>query len=213
MILAVGTDLVPVDRLARSLERSPSLLTRLFSSRELALLGFDAERQLPGQLTSTRAASLAARFAAKEAVLKALGTLEAEVSDKSERVPHVQHTQQVHHAQHWRYTEIEVLSRPGTPPRLQLSGEMTAYAAQLVEANVEAIVEAAEGVESIGHFDAPAGERPRSEMPPETGDLTELDRAWAVREAGSSASGMSWHLSLAHDGGMALAFVILELSD
>lgn len=200
MILAVGTDVVPVDRFARSLERSPSLVHRVFSIHELSLLGLDAEQQLPGLLSPGRAASLAARFAAKEAALKALGTLEVKVSVKSE------HAQHVHHVKRWHYAEIEVLSRPGTPPRLELRGETAIYAAQLAEASRAA----AEGVGSVGHGDALAGERARSEERTETGHLTEADRAREAQGASHSASEVTWHLSLAHDGGMALAFVVIE---
>ena len=57
MIIGVGTDVVDVGRLAASLERTPSLRSRLFT---------DAEAGLPIE-------SLAARFAAKEALAKALG--------------------------------------------------------------------------------------------------------------------------------------------
>lgn len=57
MIVGVGTDVVDVARLGRALSRTPGLLTRVFTP---------AERSLP-------LASLAGRFAAKEAVAKALG--------------------------------------------------------------------------------------------------------------------------------------------
>ena len=57
MIVGIGVDVVDVERFARQLERTPSLRDRLFT---------DAERDLP-------LASLAARFAAKEAVIKAFG--------------------------------------------------------------------------------------------------------------------------------------------
>lgn len=57
MIVGVGIDVVDVERFVRQLERTPRLAERLFT---------DAERHLPH-------ASLAARFAAKEAVAKALG--------------------------------------------------------------------------------------------------------------------------------------------
>lgn len=63
MIVGVGIDVVPVDRFADALRRTPSLADRLFN---------DSER-----VTSTgaprSAESLAARFAAKEALAKALG--------------------------------------------------------------------------------------------------------------------------------------------
>ena len=57
MILGVGIDVVDVARFTRTLDRAPRLRERLFT---------DAEQQLPP-------ASLAARFAAKEALAKALG--------------------------------------------------------------------------------------------------------------------------------------------
>lgn len=57
MIVGVGVDLVDIARFEQSLERTPSLSERLF---------VDSERNLP-------APSLAARFAAKEALAKALG--------------------------------------------------------------------------------------------------------------------------------------------
>ncbi len=56
-IVGVGIDVVDIDRFGHSLTRTPGLLDRLFTPAE-------AERPL---------ASLAARFAAKEAVAKALG--------------------------------------------------------------------------------------------------------------------------------------------
>jgi len=56
-IVGVGIDVVDVARLARALERTPRLAGRLFTDGERS-------RALP---------SLAARFAAKEAVAKALG--------------------------------------------------------------------------------------------------------------------------------------------
>ena len=57
MIVGIGVDVVAVSRFGKQLERTPGLRQRLFT---------EAERQL-----SLR--SLAARFAAKEAVAKALG--------------------------------------------------------------------------------------------------------------------------------------------
>lgn len=56
-VVGVGIDVVDVDRFAASLARTPALRARLFT---------DGERDLPD-------VSLAARFAAKEAVAKALG--------------------------------------------------------------------------------------------------------------------------------------------
>jgi holo-[acyl-carrier protein] synthase len=57
MILGVGTDLVEVARLEAALARTPTLRQRLFTERESPL----------------SIESLAARFAAKEALAKALG--------------------------------------------------------------------------------------------------------------------------------------------
>jgi holo-[acyl-carrier protein] synthase len=57
VIVGVGIDVVDVERFGQTLERTPRLLERLFA---------DGERSLP-------LASLAARFAAKESLAKALG--------------------------------------------------------------------------------------------------------------------------------------------
>jgi len=59
----VGIDLLEVDRLERALERHPRLAERVFTSDER---DYAAARARP-------ALHLAARFAAKEAVVKALG--------------------------------------------------------------------------------------------------------------------------------------------
>ena len=63
MILGVGTDLVEVERFRRALQRRAGLAARLFT---------DGERGY-GEGLHDAAGSLAARFAAKEAVMKALG--------------------------------------------------------------------------------------------------------------------------------------------
>jgi holo-[acyl-carrier protein] synthase len=82
---AVGIDLIEIERLERALERRPRLADRLFTAGELA---YARERARPGR-------HLAARFAAKEAVIKALG----------QGVPP---------------REIEVVA--GKPPRVELHG-------------------------------------------------------------------------------------------
>jgi holo-[acyl-carrier protein] synthase len=61
--MAVGIDLLEIERLERALERHPRLAERLFTDGERA---YAASRARPGQ-------HLAARFCAKEAVAKALG--------------------------------------------------------------------------------------------------------------------------------------------
>jgi holo-[acyl-carrier protein] synthase len=60
---AVGIDLVEVDRIERALERRPRLAERLFTDAELE---YSRSRRRPAR-------HLAARFAAKEATIKALG--------------------------------------------------------------------------------------------------------------------------------------------
>jgi holo-[acyl-carrier protein] synthase len=85
MAAAVGIDLIEIERVERALERRPRLARRLFTDCELA---YASDRARPGR-------HLAARFAAKEAVIKALGR----------PVPP---------------REIEVVA--GKPPRLRLHG-------------------------------------------------------------------------------------------
>ena len=63
MIVGVGIDVCPVDRFAASLTRTPGLRDRLFTA---------AEQVTPSGAPRT-GESLAARFAAKEALAKALG--------------------------------------------------------------------------------------------------------------------------------------------
>ncbi|MFA5606203.1 MAG: holo-ACP synthase [Leucobacter sp.] len=57
MIVGIGVDTVDIPRFAAHLERTPALKSRLFTPAESGLV----------------VASLAARFAAKEALMKALG--------------------------------------------------------------------------------------------------------------------------------------------
>jgi holo-[acyl-carrier protein] synthase len=90
MIVGIGVDLVDIPRFERLVERTPRLLERLFS---------DAERHL-------KLHSLAARYAAKEALIKALGDSDG---------------------LHW--TEIEIASEPSGKPVFALSGETAAVVA------------------------------------------------------------------------------------
>jgi holo-[acyl-carrier protein] synthase len=64
VIRGVGVDTVPIARMRLALERSPRLAERVFTSHELETASKRASRD----------ASLAARFAAKEACRKAIGT-------------------------------------------------------------------------------------------------------------------------------------------
>lgn len=59
----IGVDVIEIERLERALERRPRLAERIFSEEELS---FARARRRPGR-------HLAARFAAKEAAVKALG--------------------------------------------------------------------------------------------------------------------------------------------
>ena len=83
MIVGIGVDLVDIPRFERSIARTPALLTRLFSPAERVL----------------KPHSLAARYAAKEALIKTLGG--------SEGV-------------HW--TDIEIASEPSGKPVFALTG-------------------------------------------------------------------------------------------
>jgi holo-[acyl-carrier protein] synthase len=79
MIVGVGIDVVDIARFARALSRTPGLGGRLFT---------EGERGLPSR-------SLAARFAAKEALAKALGAprgllwTDAEIVTDSAGRPHL----------------------------------------------------------------------------------------------------------------------------
>ncbi|AUG77732.1 holo-ACP synthase [Kitasatospora sp. MMS16-BH015] len=63
MIIGVGIDVAEIERFGASLERTPGMAERLFNEAEMTLPS--------GQRRGI--ASLAARFAAKEALAKALG--------------------------------------------------------------------------------------------------------------------------------------------
>ena len=80
-IRGVGVDAVPIERMRLALERTPRLAERVFTPHELETSRSRASRE----------ASLAVRFAAKEACRKALGTVlpwqDVEVVSSSERVP------------------------------------------------------------------------------------------------------------------------------
>ncbi|MFN8159527.1 MAG: holo-ACP synthase [Solirubrobacterales bacterium] len=91
----LGIDLIEIGRLERVLARRPGLARRLFTDAEISYAG---SRARPGR-------HLAARFAAKEAVVKALGISEAMV-----------------------LREIEVVA--GEPPQVRLSGRVAEAAAR-----------------------------------------------------------------------------------
>jgi len=98
MIVGVGLDVVPIARIASMLDRYGARLEeKLFSPDERA---YCAGRGRPAQ-------HFAARFAAKEATLKALGAPSG-----------------------LRWQEIEVVSGPGGAPLLRLSGAAARAAAE-----------------------------------------------------------------------------------
>ena len=96
MASGLGMDLIEINRIERALDRHPRLAGRLFTD---AALEYSRDRLRPGR-------HLAARFAAKEAVVKALG-LGAGTSLRN----------------------IEVVA--GTPPRVELHDEVRARADEL----------------------------------------------------------------------------------
>ncbi|MFD7292771.1 holo-ACP synthase [Streptomyces sp. NPDC059897] len=97
-IIGVGIDVAEIERFAASLERTPGMAGRLFLDDEL-LLPSGERRGI---------ASLAARFAAKEAVAKALGAPAG-----------------------LRWTDAEVWVEESGQPRLRVSGTVAARAAEL----------------------------------------------------------------------------------
>ncbi|PSJ25402.1 holo-ACP synthase [Streptosporangium nondiastaticum] len=98
MIVGVGIDVAEIDRFDAALRRTPGLATRLFVERELYLPG--GERR--------GVASLAVRFAAKEALAKALGA-----------------------PGNLLWTDAEVTTEASGQPRLVVSGTVAARAEEL----------------------------------------------------------------------------------
>jgi holo-[acyl-carrier protein] synthase len=101
MILGTGIDIIEIDRVARSIERfGERFLDRIFTPGEIAYCS----------RKKNAAESFAARFAAKEAGAKALGT-------------------GIQHGVAWK--ELEVQRQPGSRPTLHLSGRASELASQL----------------------------------------------------------------------------------
>jgi holo-[acyl-carrier protein] synthase len=92
MIIGVGIDVCDVDRFAESMERRPGLIRRIFTAAE-------AERPM---------ASKAARFAAKEALAKALGAPDG-----------------------LSWLDAEVLTNDQGKPSFKITGTVAARAAEL----------------------------------------------------------------------------------
>jgi holo-[acyl-carrier protein] synthase len=98
VIIGVGIDVAEIERFAASLERTPGMADRLFLRDELHLP--DGARR--------GVASLAARFAAKEALAKALGAPSG-----------------------LRWLDAEIVTEDSGRPRLAVSGTVAACAAAL----------------------------------------------------------------------------------
>ncbi|MDP9118335.1 MAG: holo-ACP synthase [Actinomycetota bacterium] len=98
MIVGVGIDVVPVARFAEALSRTPALSARLFTPGELIT---------PAGIPRS-AESLAGRFAAKEALAKALGAGGGML-----------------------WTDAEVLTDDSGRPSVQVMGTVAARAATL----------------------------------------------------------------------------------
>jgi holo-[acyl-carrier protein] synthase len=107
MVIGVGTDLMEIARIAQSIERfGDRFLERVFTPGEIAY----CLRKKKGA-----AESFAARFAAKEAGAKALGT-------------------GISRGVTWQ--ELEVTRSPGRPPHLELSGRAAERARELGVARI-----------------------------------------------------------------------------
>jgi holo-[acyl-carrier protein] synthase len=106
MVVGVGTDLIEIARIAQSVDRfGDRFLQRIYTAQEIAYC----------QRKKSSAESLAARFAAKEAAAKALGTgISRGVS----------------------WLELEVGREPSGKPTLQLSGRAAQRARQLGVATI-----------------------------------------------------------------------------
>lgn len=136
-IIGVGIDVAEIERFAASLERTPGMAERLFLDDEL-LLPSGERRGI---------ASLAARFAAKEAVAKALGAPAG-----------------------LRWTDAEVWVEESGQPRLRVSGTVAARAAELGvrgfhvslshDAGVASAVVVAEGRDGAAPAPRPTGPTP-----------------------------------------------------
>jgi holo-[acyl-carrier protein] synthase len=101
MLVGTGIDVVEIHRIAQSIARfGDRFLTRVFTPEEIAYC----------QRKKNSAESFAARFAAKEAGAKALGT-------------------GIQHGVTWK--ELEVRREPGHRPNLYFSGRALEIAAQL----------------------------------------------------------------------------------
>lgn len=104
MIFGIGTDIVEIDRVQQAVQKNPKLLERLFTPRELEYF----------KRRNMKAENIAGGFAAKEAILKSLGTGLSGMS--------------------WK--EIEVLRDDAGKPVVRFSGKALEYAERKSIGNV-----------------------------------------------------------------------------
>jgi holo-[acyl-carrier protein] synthase len=106
MVIGIGTDMIEIARIAQSLDRfGDRFLHRVYTAREIAYC----------LRKRNSAESLAARFAAKEAAAKALGT-------------------GISRGIGW--LDLEVVRQPSGKPTLHLSGRAAAHAQKLGVATI-----------------------------------------------------------------------------
>jgi len=110
MIVGIGSDLIDIRRVEKSLER--------FGQRFIQRVYTDIE-QARSEARRERAASYAKRFAAKEACAKALGT-------------------GISHGVFWR--DMGVVNLPGGKPTMALTGGAAAQLAKILPSGHEAAI-------------------------------------------------------------------------
>lgn len=96
MIFGVGTDMVEIARIQRAIEKNARFLQKVYTEEEIR---YCQRKKNPWQ-------SYAARFAAKEAVGKAMGTGLGKIG----------------------LTDIEVINQPSGQPKVVLHGAAAAFA-------------------------------------------------------------------------------------
>ena len=106
-VVGVGVDVVSIDRVAGSVERQPGILERLFTIDERTLIARGDSKEASHR-------SMAGRFAAKEAVMKALGVGLGEVD----------------------FADIEVIGGRGQAPSVVLHGRAKQRAEMLGTAGI-----------------------------------------------------------------------------
>ncbi len=122
--VGIGIDAVDVERFGKVIARRPGLRSRLFTAGELAY----ADQARNGT------ERLAARFAAKEAAMKALGRGIGTI----------------------RFADVEVVREPSGRPALVLHGAAAARAAELCVVAVHvSLTHTADRAEAIVVFDGP----------------------------------------------------------